>query len=103
MIIERYKNDCLPRLDKDEIAYYVDDTNYDIMRDILRNHLYHIDKGYQYVQYSQFYDVYKQYLPLYMYFCTDSVTFDHADEDAYACVTDYTVIKIQKDALMTVE
>ena len=95
MIIERYKNDCLPRLDK--VAYYVDDTNYDIMRDILRNHLYHIDKGYQYVQYSQFYDVYKQYLPLYMYFCTDSVTFGHA------CVTDYTIIKIQKDALMTVE
>ena len=37
MIIERYKNDCLPRLDKDEIAYYVDDTNYDIMRDILKH------------------------------------------------------------------
>lgn len=38
-----------------------------------------------------------------MYFCTDSVTVEHADEDAYAYVTDYTIIKIQKDVLMTVE
>ena len=101
MIIERYKNNCLPQLDK--VAYYVDDTNYDIMREILRTYLYHIGKSYQYVQYDTIYNIYKEYLPLYMYFRTDSVKCDSVSDDAYACVNNYTIIKIQKDALMIVE
>ena len=101
MIIERYKNKHQPQLDK--VAYYVDDTNYDIMREILRTYLYHIGKGYQYIQYDTIYNIYKEYLPLYMYFRTDSVKCDSVSDDAYANVNNYTIIKIQKDVLITVE
>ena len=86
------------KYDWEHYAYYVDETNFDITRNLLFKVN---DNGHD--GHLKYYDKCKSNLPFIMYLESDGAFYDFIVAESWAVLKSYTIIKLQRQQVMTIE
>ena len=91
-----YTPPYIPKTDSEHYAYYIDTTNYEIVKtmisqldidkDILEEKLYYYNK-------------YESKLPFVMYFERNTMSYDFVVNNSWAVFKKYTIIKLQRSLI----
>lgn len=99
---EYYTEDYEPKVGF--YAYYVDDSNIELMRHILTNWIKQRQvMPSQYKENVEAFDYYTSKLPVLMYFCHQYATYSPDPEYSHAVMNHYTIIKLQRHELIKIE
>lgn len=95
-----YTDAYSPKYDWEHYAYYIDETNFDTTRNLLSKVIKDADRHYGELKY---YDRCKSNLPFMMYLESDRAFYDFNVTESWAVARSYTIIKLQRQQVMTIE